>query len=44
MLKCQFLIMQHLEGLLMIRVCTGSSVSVASLSTVETDFLKLLVC
>jgi len=42
-LKCQFPIMQHLEVLLMIRVCSGSIVSAASLSTMVTDFLKLLV-
>jgi hypothetical protein len=42
-LKCQFLTMQHLEVLLMLRVCSGSSIYAASLSTVETDFWKLLV-
>jgi hypothetical protein len=35
--------MQHLEVLLMIRVCSGSSVSATVVSTAETDFLKLLV-
>lgn len=43
MLNCQFMVMQHLEVLLMFRVCSGSSVSAASLSTVETDFMRLLV-